>query len=211
MKESPDHHSATRSARLTDGVGKMRAALVSVVLLFAFGCSSPSRVSTLPKQAPLFSLTVTQGAFSGPVTQTTGWLFFVEDSAPIKGPFLSGYRLVHGEVREILSRGSASAEVVAAIEAIDLEPFDWKTEVEAANARFVKSFEGKDEGMTAPMTLDGAEWELTIITKHGRFSMREWNPGPQIDFYAAHSEKISKLKRVIDTLALYEGRTKLGI
>ena len=41
--------------------------------------------------------------------------------------------------------------------------------------------------------------------------MREWNPGPLIDFYAPYSEKIAKLKRVIDTLALYIGRKEFGL
>ena len=104
----------------------MKLALSFAVILALAGCASQPQKATLPRQRPLFSLTVTQGAFSGPENAVTGWFFFVEESAPIKGPFLCGYHLVRGEVRETLSTGSSSAKVVAAIDAIDFEPFNWK-------------------------------------------------------------------------------------
>ena len=182
------------------------------ILLAIAGCSSPSQESSkLPKQEPLVSIMITQGAFSGPVKAPTGWVFYVEQSLPpAQGAILRGYRLVEGKIRETTLSGSYTAKVIAAIEAIDFEPFDWDSEVAIAQKRLGETLQ-EGEGVGIPMTHDGAEFEIVINSKRGRFRMREWNPQPFIDFYAPYSEKIDKLKRVIDTLAVYMGRKQLGV
>jgi len=40
---------------------------------------------------------------------------------------------------------------------------------------------------------------------------RKWNPYLDIEFYAPYSEKIAKLKLVIDTLASCMGHKQLGL
>jgi len=119
---------------------------------------------------------------------------------------LRGYRLVDGEIKE---PRVFSSKVLKDIEAIEFEPFDWKSEVALAKARWNETPDGKD--IIRLPAFDGAEYEIVIKSKRGRFSMREWNPFEDIDFYAPYSEKIAKLKRVIDTLALDMGRRKLEL
>jgi len=154
---------------------------------------------------------ITQGAFSGPVKAPTGWVFYVEqDTLPAQGPILRGYRLVNGEIREATLSGTYTAKIIKAIEAIDFEPFDWDSEVVIAQKQLGKTLQ-EGEGVGIPTTRDGAEYEIVVNSKRGRFRMQEWNPNPLIDFYAPYSEKIAKLKRVIDTLAVYMGRRQLGL
>lgn len=204
------------------------------VLLGVVGCSPSSRESglipkpeakssdnstavpsldldKLPKQEPLVSIMITQGAFSGPVSALTGWVFYYVEPDPSYGSFLRGYRLVNGKIRETtLDSTYTTAEIMKAIQAIDFKPFDWAPEEAVARERLSKTLQ-EDEGVAIPATLDGAEYEIIINSKHGRFCMRMWNPMPLIDFYAPYSEKIDKLKRVIDTLAVQMGRKRLNL
>jgi len=188
------------------------------VLLGVAGCSASSDLDELPKQEPLVSIMKTEDAFSGPAKAPTGWLFYAQQAPPkVIGPFLQSFQLSQGKIVGSHLEGSASADIIEAIEAVDFEPFDWKSEAVIAEARLKEdlirqaTLQGKDVAYMPPVTLDGAEYEIIINSKRGRFSMREWNPWPEIDYYAPYSEKIAKLKRVIDTLALHTGRKQLGI
>ena len=125
-------------------------------------------------------------------------------------PILYGYDLRGGNIHASISGGWESKEVVEAIDEIDFEPFDWKSEAAIADARRDKALQGETV-VVSPFAFDGAEFEIIINNKRGRFCMREWNPGIQIKCYAPYSEKIAKLKRVIDTLALYAGLNMFGL
>ena len=184
------------------------------ILLGLVGCSSyPEKPEGLPKEEPLFSVMITQSALTRLGEGANGWAFYVKRDPYVTRepsdtyPVLYVYHLREGEIDDFIGfSGLTSEEVVKAIEAIDFEPFDWKSEAAIADARRTKAL--PDE--TRLITFDGAEYEIIINSKQGRFLMREWNPWLEIEYYAPYSEKIAKLKRVIDTLALYVGRSKLG-
>jgi len=179
------------------------------VLLGLVGCASyPEKPDGLPKEEPLFSVMMTQSALTSLGKGPNGWAFYVKREPPNMHPVLCVYHLWEGEIDERMGFGGwDSGEVVKSIEAIDFEPFDWKTEAAIAEAR-------RDAALpeeTRLLTFDGAEYEIIINCKRGRFCMREWNPDLPLYYYAPYSEKIAKLQRVIDTLALYVGRHKLGL
>ena len=78
-------------------------------------------------------------------------------------------------------------------------------------ARLEKEAKQRGEDYLHLGSRDGAEWEIVIVTRSGRFSVRTWNPGSSFDLYAEHSENLARLKTVIDLLAQYYGRLKLGL
>jgi hypothetical protein len=41
--------------------------------------------------------------------------------------------------------------------------------------------------------------------------LKQWNPGPDIDYCADRSVEIAKLKRVLDILSAYYGRFEFGV
>lgn len=163
------------------------------------GCSPAGRA---PEGVLLASVRLTEGAFSGQTQGNTGHFYYVRDSANGAGSRLTGYRYENGVVRERLGGASASASVVRAIRDVGLEPFDFAAELAATVER---------HDLMLPFTLDGAEYEITIRTSTGVFVLRAWNPGPTIDALAPHSEKIAKLKAVLDLLAQYCGRSQFGV
>ena len=190
------------------------------VLMAVAGCASHSKKTIglpdeLPKGEPLISIMITRGAFrleqAGadikfvPAKSPLGWAFYVEHPDTWRAS-LGGYRLEGEEIKEYRAYSSS---VLKDIEAIDFEPFELWDEVAIAKARWGETPEGKD--LVRLRTFDGAEYEIIINSKRGRFSMRERNPSEDILFYAPFSEKIAKLKRVIDTLALHMGRKQLRL
>jgi len=181
------------------------------VLLGVAGCASlfqDQELDRLPKQEPLVSLMITESALTRNPKAPTGWAFYAHPETP--RTTLHCYELLDGEITKRHLGGFAAARAIEAIEAIDFEPFDWKTEAAIAETRWEKAFEGKEQPVRYNV-FDGAEYEIVINSKRGKFSMREWNPYPDIEFYAPYSEKIAKLKLVIDTLALHIGRTQLKL
>ena len=187
------------------------------VLLGVAGCASlfqDPESDRLPKQEPLVSVMITNVALTKTPKAPTGWAFYVRQEPSMTGqePFryMDGYHVTEGIICERTGGGYPSSEALEAIEAIDFEPFDWKSEAAIAEARWKKAFEGKEKP-TRYFTTDGAEYEIVINSKRGKFSMQEWNPWPEIVFYAPYSEKIAKLQRMIETLASYMGRTQLGL
>jgi len=180
------------------------------VLVALAGCASYSKKTIglpdeLPEGEPLISIMMTGRALIEAPKSPTGWVFFVH-RPDTQAASLRGFRLVEGKIEE--SR-VFSSRVLKEIEAIDFEPFELGDELALATARWKETPEGKE--WVRLRTFDGAEYEIIINSKRGRFSMREWNPSQDILFYAPYSEKIAKLKRVIDTLALHMGRKQLGL
>jgi hypothetical protein len=148
------------------------------------------------------SIRVTEGAFSGPTQGATGYFFHLREMANGGGSRLTGYRYENGVRREDFGGASGSAGVVLAIREVGLEPFDFAAEVADTVAR---------DDLMLPFVLDGAEYEIAIHTSTGVFELRAWNPEPTIHAIAPHSEKIAKLKAVLDLLAQYYGRTRFGV
>jgi hypothetical protein len=182
----------------------IRVIAATVVLVGVAGCASSSRkADELPLEGPFVSIMITRTAFSGTAKYPHGWIFCVINRGTPEA-FLRGYRLAGGKIRE---NRVFSAKVIKDIEAIDFEPFDWKSEAAIAHARWEETPEGKE--VIRLSAFDGAEYDIVINSKRGHFGMREWNP--DINYYASCSEKIAKLKRVLDTLAFHMGRKQLGL
>jgi len=190
--------------------GRMKGGILALAVLLVAGCSTAA--SDLSGEGKLLcSVEFTEGAFTGHPKGRTG-IFFILQNLPMgSGEALTGFSYKDGAFIESVGGGSESIKIAEADAAIGFEPFDFEQEVKAAEAK-IHRLPDKDGLIHGPPgTLDGAEYEITIVTDKGMFKMRRWNPGPIIDYYAAHSTKIAKLKQVIDTLARYYGREKFGL
>ena len=184
-------------------------------ILLAFS-SSISLVAGSPEpqsRYPVVSLLITQSAFSGPLKDKEGWIFYSVKQSPFPERLLLSNSFHHGQVEEDFVTGSSSgsSRVLKEIESVGLEPFDWLHELTVARDRYGEAHKYDDSIFAEPSSLDGAEWEIVVTTAKGEFRMKAWNPGPLIDFYAPCDDRIGRLKRVIDILALSRGRKELGI
>ena len=174
--------------------------------------SAPSAAPTAESGRHLLaSMTMTRSASKGPIHRKTGFEFHVVDAAPIGGgPFLEGEEYRDGKLADSFDAGSGAARVIEQIEKIGLAPFDFELEVSSVEARREKEAAQRGEDYLPLGSRDGAEWEIVIVTRSGRFRVRTWNPGASFDAYAGYSENFAKLKAVVDLLALYYGRLKFG-
>ena len=188
----------------------MRVLFIAVLLA---GCTSvqPATTASAPARTLLASIMLTESSFKGPIKRKTGFEFHVRDAeAGVVGPILEGEEYRDGRLVDSFDAGSSSARVIAAIENVGLAPFDFDREVSAVVARLGKEAEQRGEDFLVLGSRDGAEWEIVIVTRSGRFTVRTTDPGGTTEIYAEHSENLAKLKTVIDLLALYYGRLKLG-
>jgi hypothetical protein len=176
------------------------------------GCVCPPSAAPAsdPARSLLASFIVTQSAFKGPIPRKTGFEFYVVATPPgLVGPLLEGRELRDGKVVDDFDWGSAPSEVEA-IERVGLEPFDFGREIAEATERARKQALARGEAFVHG-TRDGAEWEIVIVTKAGRFNLRAWNPVADVNSLAPYSANLAKLKTVIDLLAQYYGRLKMGL
>ena len=145
------------------------------------------------------SIKITERATGAKREGTTGFVCYRNDIPGVVGPMLDGYQYKDGELVDRISTGSASKRVIDEIQAVGLQPFDFAAAVKASPQR----------GET--IVLDGAKIEIRVMTPSGELRLEQWNPGAIIDDYAPHSPDIGKLKNVLDILALYVGRSRMGI
>ena len=153
---------------------------------------------------------MTKSSFNGPIRRKTGFEFHVNASPGVGGPFLEGEEYRDGKLVDSFDAGSSSASVIEAIEKVGLPPFDFDREVSAVVARLEKEAGQRGEDFLVLGSRDSPEWEIVIVTRSGRFSVRNLDAG-SIDVYAEYSENLAKLKTVIDLLAVYYGRLKFGL
>lgn len=188
-------------------------ALLALACLVLAGCvgALSSDTKDSPRGTFFAEITRKQGAFSGAEKHRTGFGFYIEENDRAAGPTLIGYRYERGSRVRVIGGGSASREVVAALRAVGLRPFDFAAEVDACDARFQAAAKSRGEVYFAPYTVDGAEYDIVIATPSGEFSLKRWNPGPAINYYASYSADIAKVKRVLDLLAQYYGRVEFGV
>jgi hypothetical protein len=189
---------------------KMRYITLLLVATLA-GCTSRlDRGPFKPDGHLLFSMRVVGGAFSGPEKNLTGSFFYIGDPEPnVSGPIITAYVLRKGVVVDTIYAGSYESVLLREeIERIGFEPFDIETEIKRVDAERKAEAERTGTMILGVTTLDGAEYELRFVFSGTDFSLRRWNPGPEIDFYADFSPKIRKLKEVLDAFARYYGRRK---
>ncbi len=89
--------------------------------------------------------------------------------------------------------------VVDDVNAVGLQPFDFAAAVKSAPKHM------------DTIVLDGTNVEIRVMTPSGELRLEQWNPGATIDDYAPYNTDIGKLKSVLDILALYIGRSRMGI
>lgn len=198
---------APASLRFLFREARTPAALLALLL---GGCATAGFPGLAPRGTLLAEIHVTARSLEAPPAGAHGFSYYVEDDPGVAGPRLTGYRYANGKIVDRFGGGSESAAFVQAWHAIGLEPFDFEAEVRAAEAR-IQAAARNGERVLPPHVLDGSEYRLTFVTPHGRCELTRWNPGPTIDYYAAHSEKIARLKAALDLLAHYRGRLDLGI
>ena len=188
---------------------RLLAACASLWLCACAG--SPPAVSQETEPGRLLaSISVTESAHAGVLGKKNGFFFYIRTPPGIVGPVLDGYEFRDGKEVDSFGGGSGSAEVIEAIEKIGLAPFDFEREVEDLTARLTREANARGE-LYVRGARDGAEMEIVIATASGRFELRAWNPGGDIDTLAQYSPNIAKLKAVIDLLSSYYGRLKLGL
>jgi len=184
---------------------------VIIICFFLFSLLARS-AEKLPDQEPFLSIQITEGAFTGPETKKSGVFFYSRDPGKgIMGPILEIYFLSQGEVTKHLSGGSTSAETIRAIKKIGLTNFDYRKEKVSLDKRLRAEAEAKGEQYFPPIVLDGAEYKISYELDGHKFSLKEWNPGSEIYYYAEHSPKIRKLRDVINELCIYYGRLAFGV
>lgn len=145
------------------------------------------------------SIKIAERALGPELKGITGFVFYRVDVPGVVGPMLDGYQYTDGELVDRISLGSASKRVIDEIQTVGLRPFDF--------AAAVKASPGRGDAIV----LDGAKIEIRIMTPSGELRLEQWNPGALIDGHAPHSPDIGKLKTVLDILALYVGRSQMGI
>lgn len=173
---------------------------IALSAVFAASCASAHGMPEIkPRGELMASMKVVGNAFGQVPKGKTGWEFYVVDVPGVVGPMLDGFRYKDGELIDYVSAGSVSKGVVDAVNAVGLRPFDFDAAVKST---------------AKPMdtvVLDGTNVEIRVITPSGELRLQQWNPGATIDGYAPYSADIGKLKKVLDFLALYAGRSQMGM
>jgi hypothetical protein len=175
--------------------------LLGMVLLAALtaSVSAHDTPAVKPRGELMASVKVVGNAFGQKPKGKTGWEFYVVNVPGVVGPMLDGFHYQDGELIDYVSAGSVSKDVVDAVNAVGLRPFDFAAAVKSAPKRM------------DTVVLDGTNVEIRVMTPSGELRLQQWNPGTTIDGYAPYSSDIGKLKAVLDILALYIGRSRMGI
>lgn len=186
--------------------------MTTLIAVWLAGCASvqPAGIVPDPVRHLLASIMMTESAFKGRVARKTGFEFQVVDASPSAGGHvLEGKEFLDGKLIDSFDFGSSSTQIVA-IENVGLTPFDFDREVADATERAQRLAQERGEVFLHGVR-DGAEWEIVIVTKSGRFSLRAWNPVAEADSLAPYSENLARLKAVIDLLVHSYGRYKMGL
>jgi hypothetical protein len=184
---------------------EMSRILATFLALLIAGCANPSGRRESPHGRLLFSAELIRGAFSGVPTGKTGFFFFQD------GESITCYHFSRGTLTDVTGGSFQSAEILRELEKIGFQPFSFEAELEKAATAMEQEAKREGKEQTIMMTFDGAEFEIRFEFHGSVFSMRRWNPGAEIDYYAGHSESIAKLKAVIDTFAQAYGRSKFAL
>ena len=176
-------------------------AFLSVLLFCSTGHTASAHAlnDAKPRGEFFASIKIAERAIGPKPKGITGFVFYRIDVPGVVGPMLEGYQYADGELVDRISSGSVSKRVIEEIHAVSLRPFDFAAAVKASAHR----------GDT--IVLDGAKIEIRVMTPSGELRLEQWNPGAIIDDYAPHSPDIGKLKNVLDILALYVGRSRMGL
>jgi hypothetical protein len=185
------------------------AAFGMLALLSAGSVNAGEIEGPRPVDRLLASIRITESSHHGPVKHNQGFFFYVRPGEHALGYTLEGYEVDKGKVVDAFGGASESREVIAAIEAVGLRPFDFEAESTRILDQLAREAAGQDR-IFVHGARDGAEWEIVIVTGAGRFQMKAWNPRGTIDLCAPRSENIARLKKVLDLLAAYYGELKVG-
>jgi hypothetical protein len=191
----------------------MKAYLLILTAILS-GCTQSLNTDNYPPPEGelLAKLQITNGAFTGPIEDDTGYYFYIsgEEKTPYNGgPEVTIYHYQMGDIVDAVGGGSLSSErFLEALARINFSPFDYDAELK-------KAIETSSNSPIADHIVydstDGYEWEIFISTENGDFYLRVWNPGADLNSYGPYNENIGKLRSVVQLFNSYYGEMKIGI
>jgi len=181
----------------------MRAILISLCLVLASGCATKLEK---PKGDLLFSIRVTESAFGGIIEKKHGY-FFYDDGQLITGYYLNRDIVIKTYVGDLQSSKLLRRE----IKKLSFVPFDFSIELHKAIETLVDHTKRGGSDIIQLGAFDGGEYEIRFIFENTDYTLRRWNPRPDIDFYSVYNPKISKLKTLLDLFASFCGKTKFDL
>ena len=184
---------------------RFTGAVTGLVLTFA-GATALAKPPTEPPGRLLVSIEMREGW--QPIKKRTGYWFYAQPmTGNLAGPLVTGYEYRDGKRVDEFG-GGAEPDLVAAIEQLSLQSFDFDTEVAAARRRLAAK--ATDSGHIEVCGVrDGARWEVTVHSPTGKFRLDAWNPGATADCLAPHSEKLASLDKLFDLLRAFYADAKL--
>jgi hypothetical protein len=170
-------------------------------------CAALSTAAKSPPEPPgelLASVEMVEGW--KPVERRTGWWFYAQKIHPdLAAPSVTGYEYSNGKlVREF--GGGTEADLYDAIRQAKLEQFDMEQETEAASNRMI---EASGAELFICGARDGARYRITFVTAAGRFQYELWNPDNTINCLAPASERLARLKVLLDLLRKFYADSRL--
>jgi len=188
---------------------KVSRAWVLLALLSAGSVNAGKVEGPRPVDRLFASIRITESAHQGPIRQNEGFFFYVRPGEHAAGYTLEGYEIRKGKVVDAFGGGSESREIIKAIEAVGLHPFDFEAEA----APILEQIEREERERGQPVVTglrDASEWEIVIVTGAGRFQVKTWAPRYTIERCAPRSENFARLKKVLDILIAYYGELKIS-
>ncbi len=172
-------------------------------------CASVSAVAKAPPDPPgelLASVEMLEGW--KPIKRRTGWWFYAHKShSDVVAPLVTGYEYSDGKlVREF--GGGTESELYDAIRHAKLEQFDREQEAGAANERLMEAASAKDDIFVCGAR-DGARYRITFATESGTFQYELWNPDNTISCLAPASDRLARLKVLLDLLRKFYADSRL--
>ncbi len=190
----------------------MKSALLPTFLLLC-GCAQHQVAPIYPPRTaePIASIRITEDAFRGVIRRDTGTFFFFERGTGRSLGYLSSYRLSDGKVVEHWGTPLSKEQEAALLAKAPATPFDYSAEVQKTDRRLSEAAKKAGHANERPIVLDGAEYEVFLATRNGPLRFKAWNVGPEIEFFATHSGRIKEVNDYLSHLALFYGRSAMGL
>lgn len=141
-----------------------------------------------------------------PIERRTGWWFYAHKGHPdLAAPSITGYEYSNGKLVHEFGGGTAGG-LYEAIRQAKLEQFDMEQEAGIATERMI---EAAGDELFVCGARDGARYRITFVTAAGTFQYELWNPHNTISCLAPASERLARLKVLLDLLREFYADSKL--
>ena len=176
-------------------MSRLTGLFVSLTLTFA-GVSLAKAPE--PEGKLLASIEIVEGF--EPVRKRTGWWFYFDESPGLTGPSVTGVEYRNGKIFQVFGGGS-EPELFDAVYRSGIEWFDFAEEQDLVYERIAKEAEARgEEGVVVGGVRDGARSIVSLVTDKGVVRFDAWKIGVMSDILAPKSEKMARLKKVLDQL-----------